>query len=85
MKLSNRIIFFTIAAMALLAATAHACPNCFASSKAQALEAYYVSIAFMGMMPFGMVAGLVLWLKRKQSRFAREQESFSRSQHEHVN
>jgi hypothetical protein len=68
MKFSTRTILAAVACTTLLAATAHACPNCFAASKSQALEAYYVSIAFMGMIPFGMVAGLALWLRRKRNQ-----------------
>jgi len=60
----------SIAVMLFLTTAAHACPNCFASSKAQALQAYYVSIAFMALIPFGMVAGLVLWLRGKIRRGA---------------
>lgn len=69
--MKNFIITAIVAYSFLLAATAEACPNCFASSNTQALQAYYVSIAFMALIPFGLVAGIVLWLRRQQQAHER--------------
>lgn len=65
MKSISRYMLRAFVIVSLLANAAHACPNCFASSKSQALEAYYVSILFMALIPFGMVAALFFWLRHR--------------------
>lgn len=77
----QKIIFFTISALVFgLREVAHACPNCFASSNTQALQAYYVSIGFMALAPFAMVGGVIFWLRRKHRQFERERLPSSSSQ-----
>lgn len=69
--------FFLISAITAFvlcsAGATQACPSCFASSKANALQAYYVSVAFMVVLPFGMVGGVIFWLRRKQQQHANAQ------------
>jgi hypothetical protein len=45
-----------------------ACPKCFAAIGKQVLNAYYVSIAFMMFIPFGIVGGIVIWLYRTRRK-----------------
>lgn len=44
-----------------------ACPKCFAATAKQVLNAYYVSVAFMSLIPFGIIGVILAWLRR-QSR-----------------
>jgi hypothetical protein len=42
--------------------TLEACPQCFVSSDNQVLNAYYVSVLFMALVPFGIVGSILAWL-----------------------
>jgi amino acid transporter len=70
-----KFIFYTTFFVVLVFfETAHACPSCFASSKTSALQAYYVSIGFMALLPLAMIGAAFVWLRRKQRQFERERE-----------
>jgi hypothetical protein len=45
-----------------------ACPKCFASTAKQVLNAYYVSIAFMVLIPFGIIGSILAWIHRQHRR-----------------
>lgn len=45
-----------------------ACPKCFGASAKQVLNAYYVSIAFMALIPVGIIGGILTWLQRQNRR-----------------
>ncbi|MCG3121308.1 MAG: hypothetical protein ALAOOOJD_04347 [bacterium] len=42
-----------------------ACPKCFAATAKPVLNAYYVSIAFMSLIPVGIVGAILTWLHRQ--------------------
>jgi hypothetical protein len=44
------------------------CPKCFGASAQQVLNAYYVSIAFMALIPVGIIGGILTWLQRQNRR-----------------
>jgi hypothetical protein len=46
----------------LLPGMADACPKCFASTGKQVLDAYYLSIAFMSLIPLGIVGAILTWI-----------------------
>jgi predicted lysophospholipase L1 biosynthesis ABC-type transport system permease subunit len=45
-----------------------ACPKCFGASAQQVLNAYYVSIAFMALIPVGIIGGVLTWIHRQSRR-----------------
>ncbi|MDZ7362564.1 MAG: hypothetical protein ONB46_17850 [candidate division KSB1 bacterium] len=45
-----------------------ACPKCFAATGKQILNAYYVSIAFLALIPFGIVGAILSWIYRQSRR-----------------
>jgi hypothetical protein len=58
----------------LIPAFGQACPKCFASTSKQVLHAYYISIAFMGLIPFGIVGSILGWLLFKQRQIHRRMD-----------
>jgi len=44
------------------------CPKCFGASAKQVLNAYYVSIAFMALIPVGIIGAILTWLHRQGRR-----------------
>lgn len=42
-----------------------ACPKCFGASAKQVLNAYYVSIAFMALIPMGIIGAITRWISRQ--------------------
>ncbi len=68
------------ASVLCLASATHACPSCFASSKAQALQAYYASVVFMALLPFGLVAGVLFWLRKRLQQNEQAQRGAGDSQ-----
>lgn len=57
--------FWGIAVFLLLPAVIEACPKCFASTGKQVLNAYYVSIAFMSLIPLGIIGAVLTWIYRQ--------------------
>jgi hypothetical protein len=49
----------------LLPAVIEACPKCFAATGKQVLNAYYVSIAFMSLIPLGIIGAVLTWIYRQ--------------------
>jgi len=45
-----------------------ACPKCFGASAQQVLNAYYLSIAFMALIPFGIIGAILTWIQRQSRR-----------------
>ena len=64
----------SVAAFAVLALpdVAHACPMCF-SGPAESRRAFFVTAAFLTLLPLGMVAGTMAWLRGKARRAESEQ------------
>jgi len=68
-----RLLAVVIVAIAALPATpdvAHACAMCF-SGPEESRKAFFVTAAFLTLLPLGMVAGATAWLRGK----AREAEA----------
>jgi len=55
-------------ALLLLPALATACPTCFASTSKEVLQSYYVSVAGLSLLPFGLVACISIWLKKQKNK-----------------
>jgi hypothetical protein len=49
----------------LLPTVGEACPKCFAATGKQVLNAYYVSIAFMALVPFSIIGAILAWIYRQ--------------------
>jgi hypothetical protein len=58
-------------------ALGEACPKCFAATGKQILNAYYVSIAFMALIPFGIVGAVLSWIYRQNRSRPVEEKSES--------
>ena len=59
------IVTIAVAALAAIVATpdvAHACAMCFSGSE-ESRKAFFVTAAFMTLLPLGMVAGTTAWLR----------------------
>jgi len=52
----------------VLPAVALACPNCYKSTNAQVLNAYYTSALFLSSLPLGFIAMAFLVLRQKTRR-----------------
>lgn len=66
----------------LMANSAQACPNCFASSDKRVLHTYYASALFLSLLPFGIVGFILAWFyfsKRQTSSKKRFQSRQSRT------
>jgi hypothetical protein len=62
-NLRYNILALGIVVILLLApAVGQTCPKCLASTSKQVLHAYYVSFAFMALIPFGIVGSILAWL-----------------------
>jgi hypothetical protein len=53
------------AAAVLVPGVAAACPVCFSAANPQVLETYYFTVSLMTFLPFAMIGGLVVWLRRR--------------------
>jgi hypothetical protein len=51
--------------ISLLPGLAEACPKCFAAAGKQVLNAYYASIAFMSLIPLGIIGAVLIWIHRQ--------------------
>ncbi len=49
---------------------ATACPNCFSSASEKVLHTYYISAAFLSLLPFSVVALVSIWLYRQRRHFS---------------
>jgi hypothetical protein len=47
------------------ASSALACPACFASSSPKTLTAFYISTLLLTAMPFALIGGFVMFLRRR--------------------
>lgn len=56
------------AAMLLLAAVAHACPVCGAEGTARNRAAFFNSTMFLSLLPLGMIATGLWWVRRRMPR-----------------
>ena len=52
-------------ALVALPGTALACPSCLAAQDSDVQTAFIVATAFMTILPLSLIAGLVLWLRRR--------------------
>ena len=62
-----KILSLAIAPVTLIAlndATAFGCAACFGASSSGALRAYYISTILLSTMPFVLIAGFVILLRR---------------------
>jgi hypothetical protein len=64
-------------ALFLWPALGEACPKCFAATGKQILTAYYVSVAFMALIPFGIVGAVLSWIYRQSRRSAEEKSKYN--------
>ena len=62
-RLTNAM--FTGALIALLPRLARACPVCFAGSNERVLPAYYLTAAFMILLPLAIVGLFAGWLRQR--------------------
>lgn len=53
-------------AMLAMKSSALACPACFAASSPPTLFAFYLSTILLSAMPFAIVAGFLIYLRRHQ-------------------
>jgi hypothetical protein len=65
MKRFLQLLGIAVFLLFLLPAVSEACPKCFAATGKQALNAYYVSIAFMSLIPFGIIGAVLTWIYRQ--------------------
>ena len=63
-KLSLLIVGLTVVLL-FLPSLGAACPKCFAAAGQKVLNAYYVSIAFLGLIPFGIIGTILVWIHRQ--------------------
>jgi hypothetical protein len=66
-------IVMVVVAIAALPDVAHACAMCFSGSE-ESRKAFFVTAAFLTLLPLGMVAGAATWLRSR----ARSAEAESR-------
>lgn len=59
---SGLLILGTVAGLFLAPTVGQTCPKCFASSDTSVLHAYYISILFMTLIPFGIVGSILAWV-----------------------
>jgi hypothetical protein len=60
-QLSVGIVFVLL----LFPTIGDACPKCFAATGKQVLNAYYASIAFMSLIPLGIIGAVLTWIYRQ--------------------
>ena len=76
--MSGRRIFTVLAlaaailSLAALPSDAYACAMCFSGSE-ESRKAFFVTAAFMTLLPLGMVAGATTWLRSKARAAEHEQ------------
>jgi hypothetical protein len=63
-KLCLLIVGMAVVLM-LLPSFGAACPKCFSAAGQKVLNAYYVSIAFLGLIPFGIIGAILVWIHRQ--------------------
>ena len=63
--------------VALLPGAAVACPVCFSAADQRVLDAYYLSAAVMGSLPFLVIGAMGVWLHQ---RFRNDDESQRREE-----
>ncbi|MBH54561.1 MAG: hypothetical protein CMI18_09480 [Opitutaceae bacterium] len=59
-----RVRVFTFLLLLATSKAAYACPVCFQSG-GEERWAFYVTTAFLTLLPISMVGGLVLWLRKR--------------------
>ena len=60
------MILFTV--LLFMPEAAESCPKCYAASNEKVLDAYYVSIAFMALIPFATIGMIAVWIRRQQQK-----------------
>ena len=66
----------TVAAIAATPDVAHACAMCF-SGPEESRKAFFVTAAFLTLLPLGMVAGTTAWLRGKARATETERDEAS--------
>lgn len=61
------------ALLVALPGAAHACPVCF-DPREENRAAFFATTVFLSLLPLGMVAGVVLWLRRRMRTLDRAAE-----------
>lgn len=61
-------VFGIVVVLFLFPNSSAACPKCFAATSKQVLNAYYVSVAFLALIPFGIIGAILTWLHRQSRR-----------------
>jgi len=59
----------TVALVALLPDSAHACPVCF-DPRDENRFAFFATTIFLSLLPLGLVAGVLLWVRHRSRRLA---------------
>jgi hypothetical protein len=54
-----------VVALVALPLDALACPSCLAAQDSDVQTAFIIATAFMTILPLSLIAGLVLWLRRR--------------------
>jgi hypothetical protein len=70
----NLLILAGALALMFVPTLGQACPKCFASTSPHVLYAYYVSVAFMALLPLGIVGSIVTWLHFQKRQVRRDHE-----------
>jgi len=66
-----RIRVFTFIALLMPSMVAYSCPVCFQSG-GEERWAFYVTTAFLTLLPISMVGGIVLWLRKRSLQLEEE-------------
>jgi hypothetical protein len=75
----SRVRFLAVALVAAVGVlalpdTVHACAMCFSGSE-ESRKAFFVTAAFLTLLPLGMVAGATAWLRGKARRVEAEESA----------
>lgn len=62
-----------LVATMLLSVVAGACPVCFQAQNEENRIAFIVTTVFLSLLPFGLVGGLILWVRRRARQVAAEE------------
>jgi hypothetical protein len=65
MKKFNLLIAGMPVGLMLLPSLGASCPKCYSAAGQQVLNAYYLSIAFMSLIPLGIIGAILIWIYRQ--------------------
>ena len=71
LRVLSILMLAAVAAIAAMPDVAHACAMCFSGSE-ESRRAFFVTAAFLTLLPLGMVAGATTWLRSRARRAADE-------------